>query len=160
MITNSYCGSIWHHGIKGQKWGVRRTPEELGHFCKNRVEKSEGKVILDNGKYKSSKGFSIDENKLRNYLLKAGTQHYEEFRSLGYTKENPDRLVSDIHSAFNITKMISESVKRNGKRRFSIPMNLGIESTATVRSVWEVGPDDSTYRFITAYIDRRLKEHD
>ena len=20
-----------HHGIKGQKWGVRRSPEELGH---------------------------------------------------------------------------------------------------------------------------------
>lgn len=23
---------IWHHGILGQKWGVRRTPEELGHI--------------------------------------------------------------------------------------------------------------------------------
>lgn len=22
---------LWHHGIKGQKWGVRRTPEQLGH---------------------------------------------------------------------------------------------------------------------------------
>ena len=22
---------IWHHGIKGMKWGVRRTPEQLGH---------------------------------------------------------------------------------------------------------------------------------
>lgn len=22
---------IWHHGIKGQKWGVRHTPEQLGH---------------------------------------------------------------------------------------------------------------------------------
>ena len=21
---------IWHHGIKGMKWGVRRTPEQLG----------------------------------------------------------------------------------------------------------------------------------
>ena len=25
-----------HHGIKGQKWGVRRTPEELGHCTKTR----------------------------------------------------------------------------------------------------------------------------
>lgn len=22
---------IWHHGIKGMKWGVRHTPEQLGH---------------------------------------------------------------------------------------------------------------------------------
>lgn len=22
---------IWHHGIKGQKWGIRHTPEQLGH---------------------------------------------------------------------------------------------------------------------------------
>lgn len=24
-------GELYHHGIKGQKWGVTRTPEELGH---------------------------------------------------------------------------------------------------------------------------------
>ena len=22
---------LYHHGIKGQKWGIRRTPEQLGH---------------------------------------------------------------------------------------------------------------------------------
>ena len=25
-----------HHGIKGQKWGVRRTPEQLGHYKKKK----------------------------------------------------------------------------------------------------------------------------
>lgn len=24
-------GELYHHGIKGQKWGIRRTPEQLGH---------------------------------------------------------------------------------------------------------------------------------
>lgn len=24
-------GELRHHGVKGMKWGVRRTPEELGH---------------------------------------------------------------------------------------------------------------------------------
>lgn len=28
-----------HHGIKGQKWGVRRTPEQLGHVKKSRKSK-------------------------------------------------------------------------------------------------------------------------
>lgn len=27
---------IYHHGVKGMKWGVRRTPEQLGHIIKSR----------------------------------------------------------------------------------------------------------------------------
>ena len=26
---------LYHHGIKGQKWGIRRTPEQLGSLKKN-----------------------------------------------------------------------------------------------------------------------------
>ena len=32
-----------HHGIKGQKWGVRRTPEELGHVLKKANARHYGK---------------------------------------------------------------------------------------------------------------------
>ena len=39
-----------HHGIKGQKWGVRRTPEELGHYTKKRFyEIVNNSVIAKNG---------------------------------------------------------------------------------------------------------------
>lgn len=27
---------VWHHGIKGMKWGVRRTPEQLGYKTKKK----------------------------------------------------------------------------------------------------------------------------
>ena len=39
MCDDRYLGAIYHHGIKGMKWGVRRSPEELGHTKKSGVEK-------------------------------------------------------------------------------------------------------------------------
>ena len=32
---------LWHHGIKGQKWGVRHTPEQLGHGGGKSAKKEE-----------------------------------------------------------------------------------------------------------------------
>ena len=30
---------LMHHGIKGQKWGIRRTPEQLGHYIERKEKK-------------------------------------------------------------------------------------------------------------------------
>lgn len=32
---------IWHHGVKGMKWGVRHTPEQLGHRTKSKQAKTD-----------------------------------------------------------------------------------------------------------------------
>lgn len=39
-MNNSYDHyelELYHHGIKGQKWGVRRTAEQLGHYVKRKL---------------------------------------------------------------------------------------------------------------------------
>ena len=44
---------LYHYGIKGMKWGIRRTPAQLGHKTKTvakRVSKSVGKVIASQRK--------------------------------------------------------------------------------------------------------------
>lgn len=33
-----YSDELMHYGIKGMHWGVRRTPEQLGHRKKNKEE--------------------------------------------------------------------------------------------------------------------------
>lgn len=40
-------GELCHYGIKGMKWGVRRTPEQLGHKIKSRIRP--GDVVLEKG---------------------------------------------------------------------------------------------------------------
>ena len=42
---------LYHHGVKGQKWGVRRTPEQLGHKNKKipnalKLENYKGKLYF------------------------------------------------------------------------------------------------------------------
>ena len=41
---NYYDNELYHHGIKGMKWGVRRTPAQLGHET--------GKIDLQKAKKK------------------------------------------------------------------------------------------------------------
>lgn len=42
----NYEYALSHHGIKGQKWGVRRTPEQLGR----KIERTEKKISKNEAK--------------------------------------------------------------------------------------------------------------
>ncbi len=68
-----YPVELYHHGVKGMKWGVRRTPEELGH--KKKVAKPVKNDIL-NEKHKSSGEAGIAKQKTSS--IKKGIRSLEK----------------------------------------------------------------------------------
>lgn len=158
MIFDSYLGPVLvHYGVKGMKWGVRRTPDKLGDITKSFIEKAIDSITMIDGIYHSLKGFVIDQRKFSGYCLKPGTDHSGEFFSVGYTPNDSDKLFLDMESRYDESKKIDSSIVRSAER-FSIPMSLGMTSTMLFRTVWQKDKLDSDSRFITAYVDRRLEE--
>lgn len=152
--------SLWHHGIKGQKWGIRRTPEQLGHDClKSRVENQEksGKI---GDTYHSSKGFTIAAAKLTDYCLKSGSPHSKNFFDLGYTSDDADLLFKHIEENFDMNNRKQERLSERGETQFRIPMVLGVTEKKVLTTAWQIDIGATQPRFTSAYVDRRNKERD
>lgn len=160
MRDDRYLGEIYHHGIKGMKWGVRRSPEQLGHAPKGKVAKSAEDVTIDGEFYRSGKGFSIHQDKLAKFCLLPGGKHSEQFFKLGYTADDSKRLFRDIEAGYDPSRKIERQATDEGYEKASISMELGVTTKRLFRTVWRNDGPDGSDRFISAYIDRRLKEDD
>lgn len=145
MIPERTLGILFHYGVKGMKWGVHRSPEELGH------------VIIRDGCYRSIKGICVAVKKLSHFCLKPGAKHADEFFSVGYCEWDADTLFRDLENGFDLTKGVFRK-SQNGTEEFSIPMWLGVTDKRLFTTAWRKDTPDSVPRFITAFIDRRLKE--
>lgn len=156
MYAERCIASLHHRGIE------RHIPEQLGHNTAKSIAKHEEPVILKDGCYVSmEKKISIHENKLKKYCLDPEKPHAEEFFKAGYSSDDSLRLFQDICDRFDISKAIDrQKNSERGTEKFSIPMVLGAGSQYTFRTVWANDGPEGMSRFITAYIDRKLKEDD
>lgn len=102
----------------------------------------------------SDKDVIFNENKITAYLLNPQKPHYNEFISVGYNENEPEKLKSDILSLYDYNKAKDIENTEHGQK-FSVFMDLGITSKKEFRTVWQIDNGAEKPRFITAYIDRR-----
>lgn len=159
IFDSSYCGSIWHHGIKGQRWGVRRTPEQLGYGPKSmeRVAESEEHAKIVDGIYHSTKGFTVAVAKLAKYCLNPEKKHSKELFDAGYKESDADLLFKHLEEGYDFSKRRNSESTPYGER-FDIPMMLGVTTKRLFNTGWQIDNGATEPKFLTAYIDRRLKE--
>jgi len=113
---------LYHHGILGMRWGVRRTPEQLGHRQqireerRNRIKRSSGSIKSDT--YREAQ--KQDISKLTNQQLKDYNERLQleqNFARLtsGKVKQGKDWVTKTIISGIvvgsvaTVTKQVVQS---------------------------------------------------
>lgn len=159
---NRYLGEIFHYGVKGMKWGVLRSPEQLGHVTggKQGVEKSDERAKIIDDVYHSEKGFSIAAAKLAGFCLSPDKKHSKEFFDVGYKESDSELLLRDIERGFDLSKKGPDRLNDRGDTQFAIPMELGVTQTRLFNTGWQIDKGTSEPKFVTAYTDRRLRGGD
>lgn len=157
IFDSSYCGSIWHHGIKGQRWGVRRTPDQLGHDSREafKVEKSYERAKIVDGIYHSPKGFVAAVAKLARYCLNPEKPHAKEFFDVGYKQSDSDLLFRHIEEGFDVDRKTGMRKNDKGQEQFRISMNLGVTRKKAFTTSWQIDQEGDRPKLTSAYRDHR-----
>lgn len=98
MVRNG--DEIMHYGVKGMKWGIRRTPAQLGHVVVSGAKKVKSAVTKAASNRKAKKQAKEDQKKQED--LNAKKQRVLKSRSAKLLYQNAD-LFSDqeLQAAYN-----------------------------------------------------------
>ena len=119
-----------HHGIKGQKWGVRRTPEELGH--RSKAPKAPKKSIFEKAgekrQQRREKNSADEREALKDYLRKHPKKMPKYAKAL--TESEANDIISKIQFDRKLKNVREEEVQagwdkiRNASIRVNTLYNL------------------------------------
>ena len=121
---------LYHHGIKGMKWGVRRTPEQLGHR-RERMDEAKNRLVRSSGSRNSAtlkEARGKDINKLSNQQLREYNDRLnleQNFARLteGKVKQGKDWIAKTIVSGIiigTISQLTKQVVKNWLTTQFGI----------------------------------------
>lgn len=103
------------------------------------------------GIIKSDERFEIAPPKIKQFLLKPGAKHANEFFDVGYKPDDYELLFDDIANEYDESKATDKRKKENGVEEFSIFMELGVDTKKQFRIVWRKDTPDSKPRLITGH---------
>lgn len=127
--------ALKHYGILGQKWGVRRTPEQLGHAPKN-AQGKEGKVLVPKqpsikpsqkpSAKKTVKKMSDDE--LRERINRLNME--EQYENLVARQKKRDTGA--------VKRLLGEAAENLGRRALGVAVDKFIESLGKKKEGFDI----------------------
>lgn len=124
----NYNNELYHHGIKGMKWGIRRTPAQLGHPT--------GKIDLNKAKRKvDAAGTIVNETRNINNITSKKGQKKSQKQKLSEAKIMSDQELRERVNRLNMeqqyVKMSAEQINAGRSNVNSILNNVGTAISIT-----------------------------
>ncbi len=118
----NYNNELYHHGIKGMKWGVRRTDAQLGHDT--------GKIDLQKTKKKvDAAGTIVNETRNINNTASKKVQKKAQKQKLSEAKTMSDQELRERVNRLNMeqqyVRMSTEQINAGRSNVSSVLNNVG-----------------------------------
>lgn len=118
----NYNNELYHHGIKGMKWGIRRTPAQLGHDT--------GKIDLQKTKKKvDAAGTIVNETRNINNTASKKVQKKAQKQKLSEAKTMSDQELRERVNRLNMeqqyVRMSTEQINAGRSNVSSVLNNVG-----------------------------------
>lgn len=107
-----FSDELYHYGVKGMKWGVIRTPEQLGHPAKKKTKKVAASISekLKQKKADSEAKKAKDEAKRRQKYLNSPTLLFKHRKM--FTKEEIDKSLKQFEWEKKLYQYSADERKR------------------------------------------------
>lgn len=138
--------TLAHHGIKGQKWGIKNGPPyPLDQSNKKTLTKTDDMDIINSSKHPSLNGKTkyIPKTKFTEYALDFDKNYDKAIafkEALGYVKSNHEDLIKNINEHFDADKLEMRGDNGHGMRYQQV-MKLK-------------GPNNKEANVLTAWIEQ------